>query len=46
MNWSQNSVVYKFGEEGADGPKSQKMFVFESIDRQSKIVQYIQKLAL
>ena len=33
-----------FGGGGAEGPKTQKFFLFKPIDRESKVVQHVQKI--
>ena len=45
MASGQNSIIPKFKEVGAKGPKSQKLFFFKLIDTESRVVQHIQKSA-
>ena len=42
MTSGQNSVMFKIGSGGAEGQKFRKLFVYEPIDRQSKVVSAFQ----
>ena len=41
MILDQNSIALKFGGEGVEVQKSQKSYVFKSINKESKAVQHI-----
>ena len=43
MNWGQNSVMSQFGGGDADGSKVQKLAIFKLMDRESKVVEHVQK---
>ena len=45
MTLGQNLVMPEFGRGGTEGHKLLKLFTFEPIDTESKLLQHIQKSA-